>query len=74
MTVIADKWSKALVMDGYYAAWVADVLLLPFGIIFLQQARRDAKLFDSDFYNVWFQNLKTWWEKRNKLKSSPTNN
>lgn len=64
LTVIADKWAKASVMDGSYAAWVADLVLLPFGIIFLYQARRDAKLFDADFYEVWLQKLKEWWQKK----------
>jgi lipopolysaccharide export system permease protein len=64
MTVIADKWAKASVMDGYQAAWVADLVLLPFGILFLYQARKDAKLFDADFYSVWWQNLQLWWKKK----------
>lgn len=64
MTVIADKWAKASAMDGYQAAWVADLVLLPFGIIFLYQARKDAKLFDADFYTVWWQNLQQWWKKK----------
>ncbi|MEQ6121868.1 LptF/LptG family permease [Reichenbachiella sp. MALMAid0571] len=74
MTVIADKWAKASVMEGAYAAWVADVVLLPFGILFLYQARRDAKLFDADFYEVWFQKLKEWWDKRKGFKLQPANN
>ena len=74
VTVISDKWAKAIVMDGMYAAWVADVVLLPFGIVFMIQAQRDAKLFDADFYNVWFQNLKVWWKNKNYLKRRTSNN
>ncbi len=74
LTVIADKWAKASVMEGAYAAWVADLVLLPFGLIFLYQARRDAKLFDADFYEVWLQKLKDWWDKKKALKLKSTNN
>lgn len=74
LTVIADKWAKASVMDGTYAAWVADIVLLPFGIMFLYQARRDAKLFDADFYDVWWQKLKKWWLQKRNFKLQPVNN
>jgi lipopolysaccharide export system permease protein len=74
MTVIADKWAKASVMDGYYAAWVADLVLLPFGILFLYQARKDAKLFDSDFYTVWWQNLQLWWKNKKESRLNASNN
>ncbi len=74
LTVIADKWAKASVMEGAYAAWVADLALLPFGILFLYQARRDAKLFDPDFYNVWFQDLAAWWQRKRGLKPPKENN
>lgn len=74
MTVIADKWAKASAMDGYQAAWVADLVLLPFGIIFLYQARKDAKLFDADFYTVWWQNLQIWWKKKKSGKVQSINN
>ncbi|MFY0654316.1 MAG: LptF/LptG family permease [Cyclobacteriaceae bacterium] len=74
MTVIADKWAKVNVVDGFYAAWIADLALLPFGILFMYQARKDAKLFDADFYTVWWQNMETWWKKRQKRRLQPANN
>jgi lipopolysaccharide export system permease protein len=60
-------------MDGYQAAWVADLVLLPFGILFLYQARKDAKLFDADFYTVWWQNLQLWWKKKKSRKLQSIN-
>lgn len=62
LTSASDKWAKAGLVDGLYAAWVANVVLLPAGLFFLKQARKDAKLFDTDFYNVWFDKLLVWWE------------
>ncbi|MFY0626893.1 MAG: LptF/LptG family permease [Reichenbachiella sp.] len=66
LTSVSDKWAKAGDLGGFYAAWVANTILLPPGLFFLKQARKDAKLFDADFYNVWIDKLKTWWEKRQK--------
>ncbi|MGL1886961.1 MAG: LptF/LptG family permease [Reichenbachiella sp.] len=63
-TSASDKWAKAGMMDGAYAAWVSDLVLLPFGIFFLIQAKRDARLFDTDFYLIWVDKAVTWWKNR----------
>ena len=68
LTSVGDKWAKSGVVDGFYAAWMANFVLFPIGVFFLKQARKDAKIFDADFYNVWIDNLKTWWENRTKKK------
>ena len=68
LTSVGDKWAKSGVVDGLYAAWMANVILLPVGVFFLKQARKDAKIFDADFYNVWIENLKNWWELKVKKK------
>lgn len=64
LTLVSEKWAKEGLMDGMYAAWVANMVLLPIGLFFLRQARLDTKLFDADFYNVWIDNLKKWWSRR----------
>lgn len=69
LTSVGDKWAKSGVVDGLYAAWMANVILFPVGVFFLKQARKDAKIFDADFYNVWIENLKKWWESRRNNKS-----
>lgn len=56
--IICEKSAKEGVMDPVLAVWVADLALLPVGLFFLRQARVDAKLFDTDFYLVWFDQLK----------------
>ena len=38
--------------------WLANTVLLFIGFLFLKQARADARLFDSDFYNVVWDKLK----------------
>lgn len=69
LTSVGDKWAKSGVVDGFYAAWMANVVLFPVGLFFLKQARKDARIFDPDFYNVWIDNLKKWWEARTGKKS-----
>ncbi|MFT7196135.1 MAG: lipopolysaccharide export system permease protein [Marinoscillum sp.] len=56
--IICEKSAKEGVMDPMWSVWVADLVLLPVGLFFLRQARIDAKLFDTDFYNVWIDRLK----------------
>jgi len=62
--IIAEKSAKEGIMDPVLSVWVADLALLPVGIFFLRQARVDAKLFDTDFYNVWIDKLKQRFAKR----------
>ncbi len=57
--IICEKSAKEGVMDPMMAVWVADFALLPVGLFFLRQARIDAKLFDTDFYNVWIDRVKS---------------
>ncbi len=56
---IGNQRSKELQLDPYVAIWMADAVLLPFGLFFLRQARVDARLFEVDSYLVWFEKLKS---------------
>lgn len=53
LTMFGDKWAREGIISPEVGVWAANVILLPFGIIFLIQARNDARLFESDFYSVW---------------------
>ncbi|MDW3209871.1 MAG: LptF/LptG family permease [Reichenbachiella sp.] len=70
LTSVGDKWAKSGVVDGLYAAWMANVVLFPIGVFFLKQARKDAKIFDADFYSVWIDRAKSWWESRKNKKQT----
>ncbi|MEO7990365.1 MAG: LptF/LptG family permease [Chryseolinea sp.] len=50
--------------------WAADFILLIFGLLFLRQARADARLFEADFYRVVFDKLKTWFASRKQAKTA----
>ncbi len=56
---IGKQQTKELQLDPYTAAWMANAVLLPFGLFFLRQARIDARLFDIDIYTIWIEKLRT---------------
>ncbi len=66
MLIISEKWAKAGTIDPLLAAWISNLVLLPFGVFFLRQARLDARVFDPDIYLIWIDAIKSWWKKRNK--------
>lgn len=66
LSMTGEKWAKQDVIDPMIGIWAANAILLPVGLIFLKQARNDARLFDSDFYNVLMDNIRKWFGKRKK--------
>lgn len=64
LTITTEKWAKAGVTDPFYSVWIADFTLLPIGLFFLRQARIDARLFETDFYNVVIDKFKTKFMKK----------
>lgn len=65
-TSIGEKSAKEGAMNPYFAVWLSDLVLLPFGLFFLRQARVDARLFDADFYNIWIEKLRLRFAKKAK--------
>jgi lipopolysaccharide export system permease protein len=56
---IGEKWAKEELITPFFGVWLANFVLLPFGLFFLRQARQDARLFDIDFYNVFVERIRT---------------
>ena len=52
MSLMGEKWAKQYVLPVPVGVWAANAVLLIFGLVFLMQARVDARLFESDFYQV----------------------
>ena len=50
LTITGEKWAKEGVADSFLGTIFSNLCLLPFGLFFLRQARKDARLFESDFY------------------------
>lgn len=65
-TSIGEKSAKENAMNPYLAVWISDLVLLPFGLFFLRQARIDARLFDPDFYHIWIEKLSVRFAKNKK--------
>lgn len=59
LTITGEKWGKESLIDPVLATWVSNIILLPFGLFFLKQARNDVRVFEADFYKVAFDKLKT---------------
>ena len=68
LSLIGEKWAKQSVLAVAEGIWLANLVLVTIGLIFLKQARADARLFDADFYNVVWDKLK-----RRFTKITPTN-
>lgn len=58
-TSVGEKQAKTDAMNPLLAVWMADMVLLPFGLFFLRQARIDARLFDLDIYFIAIERLKS---------------
>jgi len=50
LTITGEKWAKEGVTDPLFGTCFSILALLPFGLFFLKQARKDARLFEADFY------------------------
>ncbi len=73
LTMIGEKWAKQGIIDVPVGVWAADFILLIAGIIFLRQARRDARLFEADFYQVVFDKVHRWLVARKIIEPNPVN-
>jgi len=56
---IGEKWAKEELVTPFFGVWLANFVLLPFGLFFLRQARLDARIFETDFYSVIIEQLKS---------------
>ena len=65
-----EKLAKQGLLSPMVGIWAADFILLIVGLVFLRQARVDARLFDTDAYLVFLDRLKRWYYGR-KLQSKP---
>ena len=64
LSLSGTKWAKEGVANINLSMWYANVVLALVGLFFVNQARRDAALFDLDFYRRLFS--------RKEKKQAPT--
>jgi lipopolysaccharide export system permease protein len=58
LTITGEKWAKEGITDPFFGTFFSNLCLLPFGLFFLRQARRDARLFESDFYSHFLNKVR----------------
>tara|TARA_R110002124_G_scaffold170608_2_gene338166 strand:- start:62409 stop:64241 length:1833 start_codon:yes stop_codon:yes gene_type:complete len=71
LTITGEKWAKEGLSDPVFGTFFSNLALIPFGLFFLRQARKDARLFEPDFYQgFWEKVVKSYQQKvqRKKLK------
>ncbi len=51
-------------ISNFMAVWASNIILLPFGIFFLRQARNDSRLFELDNYLVFFEKVKDFFVRK----------
>jgi len=65
--MLGEKWANEGVIDTFSGAWLANWLLLPFGLFFLRQAYKDARLLEAEFYILLFMKSKRYVRRMCKL-------
>lgn len=71
--MLGEKWASAALIDTFSGAWLANGLLLPFGLFFLIQAHRDTRLLEADAYAVLIDKVKKSVQKFTQMLKFPSN-
>jgi lipopolysaccharide export system permease protein len=71
LSLMGEKWAKAETLPMVVGMWMPCAILFTVGLVFLRQARADARLFDADFYNVVFDHLKKRLPRVFRIKTEP---
>lgn len=58
LTITGEKWAKEGITNPVFGTWFSNLVLLPFGLFFLRQARKDARLFEPETYIEFFKKIK----------------
>ena len=72
LTMQGEKVAKQGVIPAWVGVWIADLILFAVGLVFLRQARIDARLFESDFYAVLVEKGKRWLAERKQTRVKTT--
>ncbi len=67
LSLIGEKWAKQATVSVPAGMWMANFILVLIGLVFLRQARADARLFDSDFYAVVWDRIARRFIKQPKI-------
>jgi lipopolysaccharide export system permease protein len=68
LTITGEKWAKEGITGALFGTWFSVLALLPFGLFFLKQARKDARLFEADFYASIIDKIRNYLKKGADIK------
>ncbi|HEV8513878.1 MAG TPA: LptF/LptG family permease, partial [Cyclobacteriaceae bacterium] len=71
LSLMGEKWARAETLPMIVGMWMPCAILFTIGLVFLRQARADARLFDADFYSVVFDRIKKRLPTFLQVKSEP---
>jgi lipopolysaccharide export system permease protein len=60
ITMMTEKLTRQDIVSPFMAAWMANILLFPVGLFFLRQAKNDARLLETDFYQSFIKKFLIW--------------
>jgi lipopolysaccharide export system permease protein len=66
ITMQGEKLAKQGTVSPAVGVWMADFILFAIGMVFLRQARADARLFEADFYSVVMDKARRWFKARSQ--------
>jgi lipopolysaccharide export system permease protein len=64
LTITGEKWAKEAITGTVFGTWFSNIVLLPFGLFFLRQARKDARLFEADTYTEFFKKIRSFFSRK----------
>ena len=59
LTIFGDKYAKDGILWVPLGAWLANIVLFPLGLVLMQRARHDSRLFDKDVYIIAWDRLRS---------------
>ncbi|AFL85279.1 putative permease [Belliella baltica DSM 15883] len=62
LTITGEKWGKEGMANTLFGTWFSILVLIPIGLFFLKQARKDARLFEMEVYTDFYKKVKQWME------------
>lgn len=71
LNITGDKYAKDGLIWVPAGAWMANVVLAPVGLFFMQKARHDSRLFDKDVYIIAFDRFRKRWFPRSPKSEQP---
>lgn len=60
LTITGEKWGKEGMANTLLGTWFSILVLIPIGLFFLKQARKDARLFEQEVYMEALKRVKLW--------------